>query len=241
MAIKEYNKISEKLFEDWIHKYPNEFFIRDGIVNVDEWFKPESKKICFLLKEAYTSEENWRLDKWLNEDVTCIKNTWITVPLWLDGILKTTETAIPAFTESNKLDKQSRHRLLQKIAVVNVKKASGEKTSDWYNLAECANRDQTELKKQLEIINPDVIVCGSTYDFLRIVYGATYDTEKKRIKEDGEIPSDITDKGFFIMNDKTIVIKYYHPQNHFPAKVNYYAVCAIYQQALKELNSKNTF
>lgn len=83
-----------------------------------------------------------------------------------------------------------------------------------------------KLKKQLEIIAPDIIICGSTFDTLnRIVYD-----EKIR-------PKGIwCDNWFYytdiISDNKTLVIDYYHPANHYPALVNYYAITNIYQQAL---------
>lgn len=237
MNAKEYNKKSYELFNEWEKDDHCEHFIRDGIVNANEWFEQKTK-ICFLLKEAYTNEEHFCLNNWLNEDETCVKNTWKTVSLWVDGIFKTDETNIPVYAESNALDRKARHDLIKKIAAVNIKKSDGKKRSDWYNLAEYADRDKEKLKKQLEIINPDVIVCGSTYDFLRIIYGTKYDIEKKKVVNDtGEIPEDKTDKGYFITKDKKIIIKYYHPQNQFPSKVNFYAICCLYQQALKEKNN----
>lgn len=232
--------ITKELFDKWESKYPDKCFVYDGIVNLEEWGQ-QKLKICFLLKEAYTEDEKnyfrWSLSEWLNDEIDSVINTWDIVPLWVYGILNTTETSIASYPGGDALDKNTKHNLLKRIAAVNVKKAGGSKNSDWYDLVKYAVDDKEFLKEQLETINPDVILCGSTYDFLRVVYGATYDAERKRIKDDGKIPNDFTDKGFFIMNDKTIVIKYYHPQNHFPSKVNYYAVCAIYQQALKELNS----
>ena len=236
MTAKEYLNQSEALFERWKKEDGGNHFICDGIVNPDEWFKQKTK-ICFLLKEAYTSEDGFCLNEWLDKDETCIKKTWKSVSLWVDGILKTDETTVPSYLESNNLSRKSRHDLIKKIAAINIKKSDGERKSDWYNLVEYAERDKEKLKEQIKLINPDVIVCGSTYDFLRIIYGTEYNKDKKKlIKETGILPDDIDDKGYFIMEDKTIVIKYYHPQNQFPSMVNYYAICCLYQKALKELN-----
>ncbi len=237
MTAEEYKKISKEFLDEWKREDKGKHFIRDGIVNVDRWFEQKTK-ICFLLKEAYTEEDDFRLNEWLNNDEKSVINTWLSVSLWVDGILKTNENLIPEYHKSNKLNKKAKHNLLQKIAVINIKKSNGMPKSDWYDLVEYAIRDKDKLKKQLEFIKPDVIVCGNTYDFLRVIYGTEYDKKKKKlVKGTGAIPEDTTDKGYFITEDKTIVLKYYHPQNHFPSRLNFYTICCLYQQALKELNN----
>lgn len=35
---------------------------------------------------------------------------------------------------------------------------------------------------------------------------------------------------------KVIIISFYHPANRYPSLLNYYAICGIYQQALKTNN-----
>lgn len=40
-------------------------------------------------------------------------------------------------------------------------------------------------------------------------------------------------KHFYWWND-TLIIDFYHPANQYPKFMNYYALCTVYQQALKE-------
>lgn len=229
------------IFEEWENKYIDRSFVFDGIVDENEWDKQETK-ICFLLKEAYTKDKKnyfkWSLSKWLNRDESSVINTWNTVALWTYGILHTTKTAISEFPDASAFDKAKKHSLLKRISAVNVKKVDGQEKSDWYDLKDYAISDRLLLKKQIERIDPDVIVCGSTFDFLRIVYGASYDDKKKRVNDDGEIK--FTDKGHTIITNskgkKIIIINYYHPANRYPTLLNYYAICGIYQQALKTNN-----
>ncbi len=229
------------IFEEWESKYSDRCFVFDGIVDENEWDKQETK-ICFLLKEAYTKDKTnhfkWSLSKWLSEDKKSVINTWNTVALWTYGILHTTKTAIPEFPDTKDFDKAKKHCLLKRISAINIKKVDGQETSNWYDLKDYAISDKLLLKKQIERIDPDIVVCGSTFDLLRIIYGASYNEKKKCVDDNGEIK--ITNKGYTIITNskgkKTIIINYYHPANRYPSLLNYYAICGIYQQALKTNN-----
>lgn len=233
--------LTKDIFEDWENKYIDKSFVYDGIVDETEWNNQETK-ICFLLKEAYTEDKinyfKWSLSKWLNKDKNSVINTWNIVALWTYGILKTTEVFIPEYPNINDFDKEKKHSILKKISAVNVKKVDGVKKSDWYDLKNYAEKDKELLRKQIDRINPDIIICGKTFDFLRIIYGASYDKKKKCVDDNGEIKN--SNKGYVVFTNtetqkKTIVIDYYHPANQFPSKVNFYALCTFYQQALKEI------
>lgn len=236
---RNFTSLTTDIFEEWENKYKDRSFVFDGIIDENEWNKQKTK-ICFLLKEAYTEDKEnffkWSLSKWLNKDKNSVINTWNTVALWTYGILNTTETNIPEYPDLNLYNKDEKHNNLKKISAVNVKKVDGVKKSNWYDLKNYAEEDRNLLRRQIEKINPDVIVCGGTFDFLRIIYGASYNEKKKRVDDNGEIKT--TNKGYIIftnsMGKKVIIIDYYHPANRYPSMLNYYAICGIYQQALKE-------
>ena len=51
----------ELLMDSWKEKHRNKGykrFIRDGIVCEEQWEKQQTPKVCYFLKEAYTSNEN---------------------------------------------------------------------------------------------------------------------------------------------------------------------------------------
>ena len=187
---RNYISLTKDIFEEWENKYIDKSFVYDGIVDETEWDNQETK-ICFLLKEAYTEDKinyfKWSLSKWLNKDKNSVINTWNTVALWTYGILQTTETVIPEYPFIKDFGKEEKHNILKKISAVNVKKVDGVKKSDWYDLKNYAEKDKELLRKQIDKINPDVIICGKTFDFLRIIYGASYDEKKKCVDDNGEI------------------------------------------------------
>lgn len=216
----------EKLFREWEAdnlNHGNNHFIDDGIVNESVWAE-QKVKICFFLKEAYLSDEDkknglkWNLVKdTLNNGI--IKKMWHSVAEWTYGVLNTTETVIPVY---HNLTYEEKGDALRKIAVVNVKKSDGKPGSSWDNLVEVVNRDKCFIRKEIEIIKPDVLICGNNASLLRTIY------------DDKLTESEQLEKGDFGWIDDMLIIDFYHPANLFPKFMNYYTLCAIYQQALKE-------
>lgn len=197
-------------------------FISDGIVNNESWYSGRHKKIAYILKEAYGEKQNWSLTKWLaqTKPTTLL---WKRVIEWTYGIQNTTAETIAAY--SSAIYETNRH-LFEQIAVVNLKKSNGKSASSSQEIEAYAVADQVELRKQLEIIAPDIIICGSTFQMLNRIYD-------HKIRPQGVS----CENWFYFSNtisaNTTLVIDYYHPANHYPSLVNYYAVVNIYQQALK--------
>src|SRR5205807_1523238 len=61
------------------------------------------------------------------------------------------------------------HSALLASAVVNLKKLPGGKSSAEAVIRRFAERDKDLLRRQLDILGPDVVVCGGTYRTARVV------------------------------------------------------------------------
>lgn len=199
-------------------------FIDDGIVNCDVWSTQSGKKILYVLKEAHGGNDDWPLAKRLRKKPS--SSIWKRVIEWTYGIQNTTESRIAEYSP----DIYERNSdLINNIAVVNLKKSSGKPSSSYGEINAYAIADSVEIKKQLSIIAPDIIVCGSTFYALNHVYS-------EQLRPDGVH----CDNWFYYTNiitgGRTLIIDYYHPANHYPALLNYYAVASIYQQALLSLS-----
>lgn len=203
-------------------------FISDGIVNAAEYQKA-SPKICFFLKEAYSRDDEggWDLTKWLNSGA--MTRMWGTVAEWVYGIQHTTKDNMPLKPQLSDGEKSA---LLKTISVINVKKSNGNVQSDYSDLQKYASEDRDLLRAELDILNPNVIVCGNNSSLLRMMYGATLQ-ENGKVADDGMIDSKFMLENGFAIVDGRIIIDYYHPANQYPSKLNYYTVCSLYQQALK--------
>lgn len=230
------------LFEEWQHRHftkGNKFFVRDGVINQRIW-DSQRIRICFFLKEAYQNDiPVWDLTKWLcneNDGTGAVVKMWRTVAEFTYGLLNTNENNIPAYHEVKSLTLKDRSALLQNISVVNVKKSNGESHSEWHDLLKYAKEDADLLRREIDLISPNIIVCGNNSSLLRIVYGANID-ENCNVLHNGEIDEQAYNfmqvNGYLWLDDK-LIIDFYHPANQFPKMMNFYTLCCIYQKALKE-------
>lgn len=85
-----------------------------------------------------------------------------------------------------------------------------------------AIEDRLEIKRELEIIQPDIIVCGNNLSLLKLVLGE-------------ELQNDDTWDNMLALWKDTLVLDYYHPAVHYPNRVNYYALMAICDVARKNM------
>lgn len=202
-------------------------FISDGAICAEQYERAELK-ICFFLKEAYSggSGESWSLTDWLNDGA--MTRMWGNAAEWAYGLLHTTADSIP---KKPTLSRTQKTELLRSVSVVNVKKSGGKSGSDYADLLQYAVKDREFLQRELAILRPDVIVCGNNASLLRVVYGAA-------VGDDGSITGGAINaeqlrQNGYALYGKQIILDYYHPANRYPAMLNYYALCGLYQQALK--------
>ena len=207
-------------------------FIPDGIVNRELWNDTEHKKILYVLKEAYVgkNEDAYDLAKWLREDHPD-RRIWNRVARWTYGIQNTSVNEIARYIPDVDENVELREQLFEQIAVINLKKSNGGSTSVIEEVAAYAQADREEIIRELQLIDPDIVICGSTFWILyQIVFG------KEPLK--GEAACD---NWYYYLNldgKERLYIDYYHPANQWADLVNYYAITNIYQQALKEKAGK---
>ena len=228
------------LFAEWnmVHKNRGwSGFVSDGFVDPAA-YENTFPRICFFLKEAYSKEStaDWSLSDWLAGGA--MTRMWGTVAEWAYGISQTTMDSIP---HKPKLSQDEKTAVLKTVSVVKVKKSNGNVQSDYGDLLRYAVADQTILRRELEILRPDVIVCGNNSGLLRLLYGAKVQ-ENGKISGEGRIPySFLHENGYALMGDQ-IILDFYHPANQYPSLLNYYTICGLFQQALKyQAGEQNVF
>lgn len=201
----------ETLFEKWkndpFHSRTN--FISDGIIEPIEWEK-QSPKILFLLKEAYTNGgDGFDLREELSDNAPY--RCWWQASQWIYGILEMNKTQlIPKFPEIlDRGNKEEANNYIKKIAVVNLKKSNGKTLSNNQDLASYVDHDKDMLKQQIDLINPDIILCGNVFPF----YKSIYDSENII-----EIPD--TNAWCFIHKNR-FVISAYHIANPSSRRDNF--------------------
>ncbi len=224
IEVKEGRKIRKK---DIIINHSDNIFITDGVVCPQQWYSQKVRPL-FLLKEAYTRNgiDDWDLfrDHLMLSDKK-MSLLWKRVCQWTIGILNTTKDSIYAYTDQLH-DECYGNDILQKIAVVNVKKSGGRSSSSMSEINQYADFDKNELRRELECVDPTVIICGYTISSLNIIMG-------KKIK-DYDYPNENWFYRTSINGHDVVVLDYYHPANQFPDLLNYYGLMGIYQKALQE-------
>ena len=222
----------EELQNSWrkeeLHK--NEVFNFDGIVDSEQWEDAENKKILFFLKEAHHGSKSSK--GYFDEKGPCNYSLtsdlrkkgpwkmWIKVAEWAYAIKETNIEKMANYSEycEHYGEWEKQNEIIRQISVVNLKKSAGTPSSNNDNLATYLNKDKTKLFDQISIIDPQIIVCGSTFKFFKEIVGADSISERN-------------DNWFYFWKDK-IVIDFYHPANQFPKLMNFYSLAAIYQRAL---------
>ena len=208
-------------------------FIPDGIVNTDLWKDSEHKKILYVLKEAHTGENEPAFDlaEWLR-DKHPSSRIWNRIARWTYGIQNTSANSIARYILDIDKDEGKRTQLFEQIAVINLKKSGGESRSVIEEVAAYARSDREEIIRELQLIDPDIVICGSTFRILhRIVF-----------RNDPLVGKSACDNWYYYLNldgKERLYIDYYHPANHWSDLVNYYAITNIYQQAIIEKATKH--
>lgn len=85
------------------------------------------------------------------------------------------------------------------LAYVNIKKGNGLQVSSWCDLKRYARRDRAFLNEQIEMLRPDVMICGGTYQ----VY--------QRCICDGAVPSGAQSQAVYDSLNDRYVIDMPHP------------------------------
>lgn len=211
------------LMSEWKIKHQQkgyQRFINDGFVCAEKWEHQKAPRVCFFLKEAYTSNESGYN---LTEELHNASNPWTMwkkVAIWTQAI----HNAFNNESEYNdEILRANEKEVIDCIAVVNIKKSNGQHSSEYSDLKKYVEEDKAEIKKELEIIQPDIIVCGNNISLLKVVLGE-------------ELKDNNTWDNMIAMWNDTLVIDYYHPAVHYPNRVNYYALMSICNIAISKYN-----
>ncbi|MCG6140659.1 hypothetical protein [Leptospira mtsangambouensis] len=188
-----------ELFIEWESSYPKykDRFVSDGIINESE-FEKTNPKILVIAKESNNPKqlkEDYRV-YWANEIKYRFSHR---IAEWSYGILND-------FPELNNLtpkesELKTKLSMIHKIAFMNLKKIGGGSTTIESDLKEYIEEDKAFILREIEIINPDIIVGGiGNHSFWRILFP--------------EIEMISSESGRFIAKvGKMKIISFYHPSS----------------------------
>ncbi len=181
-----YNECLDTLFEQWINSYPEadrNKFCRDGImrkvddsINVDELWENSSRRVMLMVKDCpdgygYDTRDSMKMNKDVVSDLEGKFYPWLAMLLY--GIL---ENRIERRVGDRDIVSKMEEGVVKKVwntqpfAFIETKKLAGGEDCPPNILREALERDEVFLKKEIDILSPNVIVCcdgnGTMFDFI---------------------------------------------------------------------------
>lgn len=166
------NQELDNLYKKWIR--PNEQFVKGGVVD-EAMYDSSEVKVLMLLKEVNDpeQEENWSLITLIQDQIHNLKfyPVWERVGEWSFGIgqgFPPYQKIVGSLREANITEG------LLNIATTNLKKSGGTGESDYEVLRKHAIDNKELWTKEIEIIRPDIVVCGGTFQIVQEILGFEY-------------------------------------------------------------------
>ena len=204
--------IKEKLVCLYKDYYGDKFndIVTGGVVD-EKTYVSIYPKIVFLLREPHTEKTGWSMTNGLRRNVEKgLKGealekrymyTWRQAGVWAYAI-------IYGFDRYQVLRKNSYvAEGIKAIGMTNLKKTGGQATSNRHEIGHHAKQEKQLWQKELEIMSPDLILCGNTFNMVINNIGL----ERILLAEIGE-------KRYYyslcnLNGKKAVVLDFWHPNN----------------------------
>jgi hypothetical protein len=208
----------EKLLNSWAQQvnHQGHCFIQDGVIEQRRW-DATTPKVLFLLKEARHDgpESSWDLREFIRENNGPYGPALKNAAYWSYAIHHIARGNLPGFpVEKSTLDEAA--ELFLSSAVVNIKKSRGTAHSSYDDLAQHGQTDGALIKKQIELIDPDIVICGYTWPHVKHVW----QHEAQAGGYDG-----VWRVG------RRVFIDFWHPAYPIPDDLKYYALSCLLQNS----------
>jgi hypothetical protein len=186
------------------------YIISDGIMQPDEYFKKEIR-LAWVLKEAYDEEDGtgggWSyFDLYDKVDFNISKNQTF------KQIIKTSYSIHNEFIKYENIGEIDfeMKQIIKNIAIINTQKLPAKNYSKTLpkDLQESINKYSDLLETQLDLINPNVIIFGGTFQYYKDLLKI----------EDSEI---VKGNVWYISKEDKLYIIAYHPAQTQNSKKDY--------------------
>lgn len=162
------------LRSEWFHSYENDEidFIYDGATDPAQWHESPWRIMC-LLKEAHGGGV-WNHAEAIRKDGGLLRvggsanqSVHYRMVEWFAAI-ESTLAGAPLDVEADREQDYAQCReTMLRSAWVNIKKVDGLPYSNASDLHAVTVRDARFLTRQIELLNPRVILCGATFEIVR--------------------------------------------------------------------------
>lgn len=187
-VVDDYKSI-DILLNEWRSQVVREagHFVEDGVVCQESWSKAKLR-VLFLLKEpnGYKGEHG-PLNELLRKAATTNpgsamwdRPTFHNIGRWAYGLANYSHD-VPSYQEANKAYKTA----VLECAYINIKKSSGGARAT-KEVAVHAAKYAAFLRRQVDLLAPDIVVCGGTYSLLKEHVYPRMAKVSPRIHKDGD-------------------------------------------------------
>lgn len=199
--------IKEKEIFDKLRKI-DPSIVEDGIVSEEEYLD-SNYKIVYIMKEV-NGGSGWNLKDFLYKGGR--SQTWDNVARWTEGLLNINQEYNWSYLEEN--NEKRRKYYLKKIGVINLKKTPGQNTSNYKEISSAAFENRNLIKTQVDLYNPDIIICcGTADDFVNNYFDfkfVNWNMTKRGIK--------------YIKCNNKIIVSFAHPEARIRDAYLYYSL-----------------
>lgn len=192
------------LFDKWetsVPEYKGKF-VRDGIIN-EELYNKAKHKILFIAKEPNDpTQKPGDFREWWKEELN--HSFGYRISEWSYGILN----GFPQYDNAY-CRKLNTIKAIQSIAFMNIKKIGGGGVSEKKRMKEHAESNFKNIHRQIEIISPEIIITGTSWNQLTRMIFPNMDWRKSGY-----------DVWIGKFNDAK-VIDFYHPSSRTAPSASY--------------------
>jgi len=158
MDLKKHEELLNKL------RANDEEVVLDGAVDNDQWSNLKGKRILWILKEANGTPQDNDLRKLLNE-LASTPNPNKIYAKWKTTYGLVVKVSYGLLNGYDKLgdwadNVDTIRGVLKDIAVINVNKRAGARKANLKMLTKCAEEFHDIILKQIELLDPDIIILG---------------------------------------------------------------------------------
>ena len=244
-----YNALLDTLFENWMETLDEEqkkLFCKDGLIiipdkkenpeYVNEKWEHSPRRVMFILKDKNTPDGD-DIRRWLIDEKNGENNRNLSggkdgqtsflpnIAKMLYGLLTTGKGNRPNFDSvtKNNMDEVRKFWNSKPFVLIEAKKLAGFSTVSKKEIEYAINRDEIFLKKEIDILKPNIIVCCDADDTQFRFITEKYMNGKKHLEFGDKNYPDSKRPGclWYYPEDQIAVIKSYHPTSRGKGKENW--------------------
>lgn len=229
--------INEKLntlFDEWktiMNRNGDKGFCYDGLIyrggKEDSLWLQSNRRIVFLLKEQ-NDNDGEDVREWTGSINGCTPNGnfFNRISAWLYGLTHVTDSGYPSMNEAFNPEIQMKVLSEYPYAYVNVKKETGTAIANDSIVYDHAARYASFLRQELDILSPNIIVCGGGIVFRSAIYTIYPDVNFQGIN----------DWVYFSDSHDLLLINGYHPVAHKSNEAMYDNMMKAFMETFKTKN-----